>query len=323
MAPALHQSAHLWRTSTTHGGTTILEQQLLTHSTSGNLLQPAVLTKAIPDGHENQKPHFFRLPAELRNVIYEDVLGDLGNAFTCFGGLTYVQPCRVGLLFVNRQIYDETHLLPYALNSITAGPRSEFQDWLRQRTREQLHALSRIHFVFDSFFYDASEELYEAAPDFGYVLANNLAMNSLLSQQLSFRKLFGLKHILVELRSHAVSLYDLIEQIEILQEAGVAIKQLNPQTNVTVELNCLGDNLRQADIPASSTTGLRILRFDRLCEGEGHSIQDILGRRGFSQSVIHDFRGARGVIRREWEEYIRTVQELEEITESTMQGNVD
>jgi hypothetical protein len=39
---------------------------------------------------ENEPPHFFGLPAELRNVIYEDVLGDLGNMFTCFGGLSYV-----------------------------------------------------------------------------------------------------------------------------------------------------------------------------------------------------------------------------------------
>ena len=125
--------------------------------------QPAPLADTTFDGSEKRQPPFFRLPAELRNVIYKDVLGDLGNAFTCFGGLTYVQHCRVGLLFVNRQIYQETYLLPYSLNSITVGPRTKFKGWMGRRTREQLHAITRFHFVFNDLFFDAPNKIIETA----------------------------------------------------------------------------------------------------------------------------------------------------------------
>ncbi|KAF2627932.1 hypothetical protein BU25DRAFT_410567 [Macroventuria anomochaeta] len=179
------------------------------------------------------------------------------------------------------------------MNSITAGPRIKFQEWMKRRTRDQLCAISRLHFVFDSFFYNAPDELFDTVTDFGYTRANNLAMNSLFLQRLAFPELTGLKHILVEMRSYAVILDELIGQIEFLQEAKMQTKRLNPQADVTVELNCLGDNLRQADIPASLTTGLRIVPFDKLWEGEGRSIFDILTRMGLNQALYTDQEGRR------------------------------
>lgn len=240
---------------------------------------------------ENEQPHIFRLPAELRNVIYEDVLGDLGNKFACFGGLTYVlkDGTSLSLWFVNRQMYQETRLLPYSLNSITAGPLVKFEEWQVQRTQEQLRAISRLHFVFDSFFFGTSADLLDTLPDFGYSPLNSLAMNSLLTQQLAFPELTGLKHVRLELRSHAREFIELVEQIEFLQEAKVQIERLNPRAGGIVELNCQGDRLVRADIPASSTTGLRIVRFDKLWEGAGRSAHDIVSRKGLAQStfVVH------------------------------------
>jgi hypothetical protein len=64
----------------------------------------------------NGQLHSFRLPAELCNVTHEGILGDLSNEFACFGGLTYVLKDIKGLhvWFVNRQMYQETRLLPYS-----------------------------------------------------------------------------------------------------------------------------------------------------------------------------------------------------------------
>lgn len=248
-------------------------------------MQPASSCDAM-----SQSP-FFRLPAELRNVIYKDVLGDLSNAFPCFGGVTYiryVQYDRVSLLFVNKQMYQETHLLPYSMNSITAGPRTGFKEWMGHRTRDQLRALSRLHFVFDTLIeYHTPTELPHTTIDFGYSVTNNLAMESLLQQQLAFPELTGLKHVLIEIQSHAEDAFDLMEQIEFLEESRVQIKKLNPHAEVAIDLICLGCDLRSDDIPASSTTGLRIVRFDRVVEG-GKSIHDILQQKGLRPAMYNE-----------------------------------
>lgn len=220
---------------------------------------------------------FFGLPAELRNVIYEEVLGDLSNAFTCFGGVTYVQYRCVSILFVNRQMYQDTHLLPYSMNAITAGPRTGCKEWMGRRTSNQLRAMSRLHFVFDDFADHEVQGFTPTATDYGYNAANNFAVDSLLHQQLAFPELTGLKHILIELRSHAPGYYELVEQLEILQEAKLQIKRLNPQANVSVDLICLSPYLTSAEIPVSPSNELRIVRFNRLVTG-GRPIHDILER---------------------------------------------
>lgn len=93
-----------------------------------------------------------------------------------------------------------------------------------------------------------------------------------MSQQLCFRRLSRLRHIFVELRSYAEHLDTLADEVEMPPEACLAIKELKPQVDLTVDTVCLGAALRLADIPASPTTGPRMLRFDRSCEGERRSI---------------------------------------------------
>lgn len=233
----------------------------------------------------SEQPHFFRLPAELRNVIYEDVLGDLGNRFTCFGGLSYVlkDSKSLTLWFVNRQMYQETRLLPYSMNSVTAGPRTDYVKWLEQRTQEQLHAISRVHFVLDTF--GISGIRGDITSDSVFVYYNLVVLNRLLAQKLEFPELPGLKHIRVELRSHANLFQELAEQIEILQEAKLQIERLNPGVDVDVELECQGEGLARDDIPASSMTGVRKIRYDKVWEGRegrGRSVQDIFKSKGIT-----------------------------------------
>ena len=256
----------------------ILPQQSVENSNTSSLSDPTMSQVC-----ENEPPHFFRLPAELRNVIYEDVLGDLGNKFTCFGGLSYVlkDSKSLNLWFVNRQMYQETRLLPYSMNSITAGPRTDYVKWLKQRTQEQLRAISMVHFVFDTFGIPTAEAAIANATDDGNFSSHSLiVMNRLLSQKLEFSKLPGLKHIRVELRSQSNSFFELEEQIELLQEAKCQIECLNPGADVDVEMECQGEWLSRDAIPASSTTGVRIMRFDKIWEGCGYSVQDIWRRKG-------------------------------------------
>lgn len=230
---------------------------------------------------------FFKLPAELRNVIYEDVLLDfnLGNAFACFGGVTYVQYRPLHLLFVNRQIYQEVRLLPYSISSVTAGPRTQFPEWKARRTQDQLRAIKRLHFVFDSFFYRIPPEEAKEVTDYGFSVANNLAVDALVKQQLYFPELKGLQQVFLELRSATASALELVEQIRILDEAKLRVKDLNPQVEVTLELQCLGTNLHQFDIPSSSEAGFHIVRHDQICEGEHRSIHEILRRKGLTVST--------------------------------------
>jgi hypothetical protein len=182
-------------------------------------------------------------------------------------------------------MYQETRLLPYSMNSITAGPRNDYVKWLKQRTQEQLRAISKLHFVFDTFSIFESEAVANDTDDGDFSASNMVVMNRLLSQKLKFFELPGLKHIRVELRSQTKRFLELEEQIEILQEAKCQIECLNPGADVDVEMECQGEWLLRDDIPASSTTGVRIMRFGRIWEGCGYSVQDIWRRKGLDYTV--------------------------------------
>ena len=237
---------------------------------SNTHVSPLLPADSMTPTPEKKQSSFFKLPAELRNIIYEDVLldHDLGHAFECFGGVTYVQHRPLHLFFVNKQIYQETRLLPYSLSSVTAGPRTRFQEWKARRTPDQLRAIARIHFVFDAYFFaNISTEEGSQEPFGEFTRANNYAMNSLSTQQLFFPELSGLQHILIELRSYTSVGFEVIEHIIMLQELKRVVTELNPHANVDIELHFLGENLRQDFYPSSSDTGIRMVRFGQTLEG--------------------------------------------------------
>ncbi|KAJ8118216.1 hypothetical protein OPT61_g762 [Boeremia exigua] len=253
------------------------------------------------------QPPFFRLPAELRNRIYMDVLGDLSNAFSCFGGVTYVQHRPISLWFVNRQIYRETQLLPYSMNSITAGPSTKFKEWMGRRTQDQLRAISRLHFVLDTYFFIEKKKLEGELTKLGYGRISTLVLDSLLHEQLAFPELSGLQHILLELRSR-VSVDELKQQIEILQEAKMQIKALNPQAEVTVHLDYLWHDLLSPVIwtsPDSWTAGVRITQCGQLIGGEERSTSDNLKQKGPPQPMFSDVETRDGM-RRIWHSAIKS-----------------
>lgn len=216
---------------------------------------------------------FFKLPAELRNIIYEDVILDinLGNAFSCFGGITYVQHRPINLWHVNRQMYQETRLLPYSLGSITAGPRTKFQEWKVKRSEDQLRAITRLHFVFDSFFFDTRGM---EADQYGNSPASSLAVERVMRQQLAFPELSGLRHILVELRSGSNRHSSLREEVKIIRTTTFCIKQLNPQVNVDAELHLYGDDIPRARLPFSQAVKFRVVRFGETIDCDDHQKWD-------------------------------------------------
>jgi hypothetical protein len=246
------------------------EEHLSPRTMSNKHVSPLLPADSMSPVPEKKQSSFFKLPAELRNVIYEAVLldHDLGHAFECFGGVTYVQHRPLHLFFVNKQIYQETRLLPYSLSSVTAGPRTRFQEWKARRTPDQLRAIARIHFVFDAYFFDhTSTEEGSQGPFCKFTSATNYAMTSLSTQHLFFPELSGLQHILIELRSYTSDGLVVIEQITMLQSLKRVVKELNPHANVHIELHFLGEKLRHDYYPSSSDTGIRMVRFGQTLEG--------------------------------------------------------
>lgn len=91
---------------------------------------------------------------------------------------------------------------------------------------------------------------------------------------------------------------ELAEQIEILQEAKSQIELLNPGADVDIEMECQGERLLRDDVPASSTTGVRIIRCDKVWEGRGRSVSDIFRGKGFARS--HAVERHRSFLRKMW-----------------------
>ncbi|KAF2132549.1 hypothetical protein P153DRAFT_382174 [Dothidotthia symphoricarpi CBS 119687] len=88
------------------------------------------------------------LPAELRNKIYGYVLCGKTIAFELFRTVPGFDENNFNLLRTCRQIHAEAQLLPYAKNTFLIGDRSQFKQWLQQRTALQIDAISTIHLRF-------------------------------------------------------------------------------------------------------------------------------------------------------------------------------
>lgn len=58
---------------------------------------------------------------------------------------------HIGLLFVCKQIYDEAHLLPFAINTFVLETRRNLSNFIDYLTPEQKHALTSINFCFRPF----------------------------------------------------------------------------------------------------------------------------------------------------------------------------
>jgi hypothetical protein len=94
-----------------------------------------------------------RLPGELRNKIFEYVLGDLDLHFTYAYGYQFDvrlethQRNMLGLLFVCRQAHAETALLHYALNTFnfTLTEIFDVKNFLQGMSAAQRKAIQRIY----------------------------------------------------------------------------------------------------------------------------------------------------------------------------------
>jgi hypothetical protein len=90
---------------------------------------------------------FLRLPAELRNAIYEYVFEPrliISDFRRVFRASQLPPETPVALLFVNRQIHKEAHITAYANYIWTFRRSASFQEFLTQRTSKQLAAIQHI-----------------------------------------------------------------------------------------------------------------------------------------------------------------------------------
>lgn len=141
---------------------------------------------------------------------------------------------------------------------------------------------------------------FDVGLDFDYTDYNLVVLlDRLLTMKVESPELLNVKQIRVELRSHANTIVELAEQFEILEEAKPQIERLSPGADVDVEMGCQGERLVRDDIPASSTTAVRMIRFDKVWEGRGRSVFDILKRKGLARS--HDVERHKSFLRKMWQ----------------------
>lgn len=85
---------------------------------------------------------FLDLPAELRNMIYEYVLS---GEILVQGGLRKRNIARrLALLQVNRQLHDETQLIPFSTMTLVFKSVYRLKSVLERVLPDQRHAVSRI-----------------------------------------------------------------------------------------------------------------------------------------------------------------------------------
>lgn len=95
------------------------------------------------------------LPAELRNIIWSDVLGGTIFDIKCSVRIpwgvsvtnTTISPHQLALLQTCRQIYAETQLLPLSLNTFQFKSEDAFKPWLAKFDRAQQAAIENVRLV--------------------------------------------------------------------------------------------------------------------------------------------------------------------------------
>lgn len=111
------------------------------------MMQRQKCTRPTCDCGSNPSP-FFKLPAELRNMVYEYVLGG-NNLRSGHSGSVKMQYMHLSLrlrslLLVNCQLNSESALLLYSANTFQFKSQDALSKFLEERTQMQLQALRTL-----------------------------------------------------------------------------------------------------------------------------------------------------------------------------------
>lgn len=123
----------------------------LSHSSRATVHNTDIFLRAVPESQRNNL--LLRLPAELRNRIYELVFRGKTYLFkssihTKHARLDTTEKHIFGLLYVCRQIYFEAALLPYAMNTFCFHDfETSLYPFLRDRSPAQFRSIQSLELV--------------------------------------------------------------------------------------------------------------------------------------------------------------------------------
>lgn len=137
----------------------------------------------------------FRLPGEIRNMVYAYALG--GNTWTVnmSGGRTKPRADNAtkngsALLQVNRQIYAEAHLFPYRYNTFEGRHNGHLQEWTQSLTAAQRESITCVKHSHRGYLVQIADSV-DVTPTFWMDTPSMMQW-----------KLTGLEHIVVEVALH-------------------------------------------------------------------------------------------------------------------------
>jgi hypothetical protein len=127
---------------------------------------------------------FLRVPAELRNEIYSLVLhigkwliDDTGRAYIFKDDRLYESSHYLVLLKICRQIYHETRLLPFSLNSFKIIHRFREVELVKKLTSFQTAAITRISLSADIRLDAGLQEICDEIPRHKFLIPNLLKVD--------------------------------------------------------------------------------------------------------------------------------------------------
>ncbi|KAL1603635.1 beta transducin [Paraconiothyrium brasiliense] len=94
---------------------------------------------------------FLQLPPEIRSTIYENTLGDETFKISpggdmLLGKIERKKTAYLALLLVSRQVYVETALMPFKMNTFQAHDPQQLRGWVSLLPVAAQQSITRIHF---------------------------------------------------------------------------------------------------------------------------------------------------------------------------------
>ncbi|KAF2118392.1 hypothetical protein BDV96DRAFT_643639 [Lophiotrema nucula] len=151
-------------------------------NTSANRTHGSELETAsfgTPNAQHNAQSALLRLPAEIRNTIWEHAIcGDRiepgSNLRLMTKNRPVIQDFKVGLPFVCRHVHSETIQLFYAHNTFHFKDGIAMQDWAWKRLSTQLKAVRSVMTTYHGLFFESITDTFPNLEELIIILPSTL-----------------------------------------------------------------------------------------------------------------------------------------------------